>query len=168
MFWKATDRASRWNSRSSKSDWKRPRYSRWGLRLGAARAEVGSYFNELNAEEPSRYVEASQCALALDWKDADAIDADALPDDDRADPDAGGEPRRGRPSLRDALAADTSAEWRSIYETPFLDAARTPPLARALKIPFFSKHKAVFGLLRVLERTPSDHLPQAAEEQKRT
>ena len=28
MFWRATDRASRWNCPKSKSDWKRPRYER--------------------------------------------------------------------------------------------------------------------------------------------
>ena len=41
VFWNSTDRASRWNDRSSKSDWKGPELQRTKRESPPARVRVG-------------------------------------------------------------------------------------------------------------------------------
>ncbi|KAJ1454519.1 Alg9-like mannosyltransferase family-domain-containing protein [Pelagophyceae sp. CCMP2097] len=107
--------------------------------VAAARAPVEAHFNDRNVEELGRYVDAAQCDFAVDFDDA----ADGASDDSAAAPAAR--------SLRAALRADRAA-WITLQSWPFLDAGRTPAVARAFLIPGYSAKRAKYAKLVLLKR----------------
>ena len=104
--------------------------------LAVASADVAAHFNDRNAERLDAYVDAGACDLAVDLRFKGGDDAAAAP------------------SLASALRAD-GREWKAAHRSPFLDAGRTPALARAFAIPGYSRSRAVFADYEVLAPTTS-------------
>lgn len=93
-----------------------------------ARADAVDKFNDRNVEDARAYAAAAACDVAVDL---------------RFHGQDGG--------LAAALNADGRA-WREVATSPFLDAARTPALARAFAIPGYSADRAAYAAYVVLQR----------------
>ncbi|KAJ1640592.1 Alg9-like mannosyltransferase family-domain-containing protein [Pavlovales sp. CCMP2436] len=81
------------------------------------------HMNELNREEPSRYVPTSACHYLLTLEGSD-----------------------------EARALSRGAQWETALRAPMIDAARSPTLTRALWIPWVSARKNAYGSLALMKR----------------
>ncbi|CAK0830091.1 unnamed protein product [Prorocentrum cordatum] len=88
---------------------------------------VPPFMNDLNREEPSRYVDADRCDFLID------VDL--------------GEAQGDIPALR-------SRALRTLAEAPFLDASRSRFPWRAFYVPGISKQKNVYASYRLLQLAP--------------
>jgi alpha-1,2-mannosyltransferase len=99
-------------------------FDQWGNRT----AELLPGFNDVNREEPDRYVHPDACDIIVDLQ---------LPN----------------PSDREPWFQPTS-EWKPVWTAPFAHADSTPALWRWLWVPGLSQSRVQWGTYSVLLRTP--------------
>ncbi|CAG2178239.1 unnamed protein product, partial [Oppiella nova] len=80
---------------------------------------IPQHMNDLNLEEPSRYVNVSECHFLIDTDTADANGYELQ------------------------FSRDTE-NWESIQSLPFLDTKNSPTLFRAFYVPFITESKCNF------------------------
>ncbi|CAL1543598.1 unnamed protein product [Lymnaea stagnalis] len=90
---------------------------------------IPSNMNDVNREEPSRYIDVSRCHYLID---RDSEDWTSL------------EPRY-----------TTHADWTVVKQAPFIDANRSHRVFRAFYIPFFSTHHCTYTSYSLLKTTRS-------------
>lgn len=90
----------------------------------AAQASVDGYFNDRNLQQLDRYLDLADCDLLV------------------------------APSHADSAESLRRQNWTVLASSSYLDAARTPTLARAYYLPFYSRSRAVFQDYQLLGPPP--------------
>ncbi|XP_062521417.1 alpha-1,2-mannosyltransferase ALG9-like isoform X2 [Corticium candelabrum] len=86
-----------------------------------------SEMNDMNREEPGRYVDVSKCQYIVDW-------------DNRA------------ASVDEPNYSLATTEWKVVASAPFLDAGRSSSLYRAFYVPGLSEDTTVYGSYNLLQQ----------------
>lgn len=95
---------------------------------------VPSEMNDMNREEPSRYVPEAVCDYV--------VDLDLL--------------HQREPHYFQ------QRDWEIVFEAPFLDSTNSPQLTRALFVPFISPGRNTYGRYQLLRRRRASPAPRAA------
>eukprot|EP00698_Gefionella_okellyi_P016588 TRINITY_DN4756_c0_g1_i1.p1 TRINITY_DN4756_c0_g1~~TRINITY_DN4756_c0_g1_i1.p1 ORF type:complete len:334 (-),score=62.53 TRINITY_DN4756_c0_g1_i1:662-1663(-) len=90
------------------------------------------HFNDMNLEEPTRYVDESACTYIVDMEE---------------------------PGQSESHFSHLNSTWHKVYRFPFVDIQRTSSLNRAFFIPFYSSTRTVYLEYAAFKRIESAEPP---------